>query len=165
VKSRGHAEDSASQAGWSWLVDGDERHGYRNVQIAEKVMSTTFFHSLIVFVILLCLALLPTQSKADDPKTEVKPTSSNKPYELRVGASKVAIRFHAETGEAWIFLPSPEGKVVWTKIKDAKRLPTGNYDVVLGEANGFYAFRIDRATGTTWILEAEKEWTEIVEPK
>ena len=79
-----------------------------------------------------------------------KPAAPAKGYELRIvthGDTYNGIRFKPTTGESWKIL---NGR--WEKLDEAAAPPAGDYDITLIPAEVLLAVRIDRATGTTWLL-------------
>jgi hypothetical protein len=145
---------------------------------AEVVMRNRI--AWIVLFLLLCMApvglflgaqLWPT---AHARQASSKPQPDRKTYELRGTGGVDLIRFKPRTGEAWI-----KGIWIdqWVKIKEPRRLPAGNYDIITNiitiaeNHGGGAAYRIDQATGTTWQLDPGKDitkkpkWVEIKEPK
>jgi hypothetical protein len=84
-----------------------------------------------------------------------------KGYELRIvtsGDTYHGIRFKPATGESWRII---NGR--WEKLDEAAALPAGDYDITLIPAQALLAVRIDRATGTTWLLTGKK-WSAVKEP-
>jgi hypothetical protein len=103
---------------------------------------------------------------ADEPKTE--PAAELAPYEIVLLSLKTdwqAMRYHAQTGEAWYafqgnWKPVPEA--------DDTKPPAGDYRVQMSQTgeNDWIAIRLDRKSGRTWRLAALK-WAEmkVLEPE
>src|SRR5688500_12428324 len=87
--------------------------------------------------------------------------AAGKGYELRVvahGDTVNGIRFKPTTGESRKIL---NGR--FEKLEEAAAPPAGDYDVVVIPAEILLAVRIDRSTGSCWLLTKSK-WNPISEP-
>jgi hypothetical protein len=87
--------------------------------------------------------------------------AAGKGYELRVvahGDAYNGIRFKPTTGESWKIL---NGR--FEKLEEVAAPPAGDYDVVIIPAEILLAVRIDRSTGSCWLL-AKSKWNPVTEP-
>jgi len=103
---------------------------------------------------------------ADEPKSE--PAAEPAAFEVVLLSLKgdwQAMRYHAQTGEAWYafqgnWKPVPEA--------DNTKPPAGDYRVQMSQTgeNDWIAIRLDRKSGRTWRLAALK-WAEmkVLEPE
>ena len=76
----------------------------------------------------------------------------------RVGDRLHVLRFHTRTGAAVVETDA------YQDLAETGPVPPGDYDVTMiaGE-DDWVAFRIDRSTGTTWLLRA-RQWVKVDEP-
>jgi hypothetical protein len=113
----------------------------------------------VVAVILLAAWLVGAEWN-DHARADEKP-APGKGYELRivaVGEIYHGIRFKPTTGESWMML---NGR--WEKLAEDAVPPAGDYEITIIPAESLLAVRLDRATGTTWLL-AKKKWIAVKEP-
>ena len=116
---------------------------------------------IVLFLGAVCACgMAPGPQRALAQKSEPK-AEKRTDFELRtirVGKTFQGVRFKISTGESWVI----DGDD-YAKIPDAA-LPAGEYDVTLiTDDSNWMAFRIDRVTGTTWLLRNNK-WVKIKEP-
>jgi hypothetical protein len=78
---------------------------------------------------------------------------------VRLGKELHIVRFHGKTGEAWHV-----NRDAFETLGETGAVPPGEFDVKLiaGEDN-WMGFRLDRKTGMTWLLQANK-WHLAKEP-
>jgi hypothetical protein len=91
-------------------------------------------------------------------------TQERGPFVVRVvkisGSNNFGVvRLNTKTGET-----SVVANQKWLKHEDATPIPEGDYDIsILVTDSDAMTVRIDRATGSTWILRS-KTWTKVEEP-
>jgi hypothetical protein len=102
----------------------------------------------------------PDEKAADGAKG---PAAKAKHYEFRkarVGANLHLIRLETKTGETWLL----KGNGAFAPMIETGPVPPGDYDVTtVATEKSWMAFRIDRASGTSWMLRADV-WVKIKEP-
>lgn len=89
-----------------------------------------------------------------------KPAPGYSVRHTRVGDQLHIVRFHAATGAAWHLAGDK-----YVTLGETGPVPAGDYDVtmVAGQKD-WMAFRIDRTSGKTWLLQANK-WNAATEPE
>ena len=112
--------------------------------------------------------------EADAKQDGAKPPDGEKPadgvkagkgknYEFRkarVGANLHLIRLETKTGETWLL----KGSGAFAPMVETGPVPAGDYDVTtVATEKSWMAFRIDRASGASWMLRADV-WVKVKEP-
>jgi hypothetical protein len=79
---------------------------------------------------------------------------------VRLGDQLHVLRFHTTTGATWHI-----GADTFEPMAEAGKVPAGDFDLTLitGTKN-WMGFRLDRKSGTTWILQANI-WQKVAEPE
>ncbi len=108
---------------------------------------------LFGFLVLACvLSFLELRPYAFAQKVE---GAGRKDYELRLfraGRAFEGIRFRVSTGETWVMAGDR-----YEKVAEADAVPAGDYDVsLLADEDHSVVFRLDRFSGTTWLLKDRK---------
>jgi hypothetical protein len=76
-----------------------------------------------------------------------------------VGDQLHVVRFHTRTGATWHLAGD-----AFKPLAEFGKVPAGEFDLTLvASEKDWMGFRIDKKSGTTWILQANI-WTEVVEP-
>jgi hypothetical protein len=77
-----------------------------------------------------------------------------------VGDQLHVVRFHTKTGSTWHLAGD-----AFEPLGEFGKVPAGDFDLtMIASKKDWMAFRIDRKTGTSWLLQANV-WHEITEPE
>ncbi|MCI0705814.1 MAG: hypothetical protein L0241_32535 [Planctomycetia bacterium] len=77
-----------------------------------------------------------------------------------VGDQLHAVRFHTKTGATWHLKGD-----TFEPLAEFGKVPAGEFDLTLiASKKDWMGFRLDKKTGTTWILQANL-WQEVTEPE
>ena len=96
------------------------------------------------------------------PAQKAQQPPANDRYEfrqIRVGKQFEVIRFKVKTGESWRIAGDK-----FEKLAETGPVPAGDYEVsLIAVEDDWMAFRIDRVSGTTWMLR-QRQWIRLKEP-
>lgn len=132
-------------------------------------------------LVVLTLAALFSQSAfnlTDAKASTTEAMQGKKRFEMRTltlpDGSVISFRFNPTTGESWRMVwKSDQQTNVWETVADTGRIPSGDYDIQIGDSTDtrnpkagtyFVTYRIDRLSGKTW-WQKQGKWHEVTEPK
>lgn len=120
--------------------------------------------AILTGIVALCAwQLLPQMAAHSADTTKPEDSFVLKIFKLPPPGDFGAIRLNIKTGESWFGIIAT-GRQRWQKHEDPSPIQAGNYDiVVLVSDKGVLTARIDRITGSTWLIR-DKTWTKVDEP-